>query len=176
MGADRDDGWDEQDQSEVFDEENQSLEGGEMRTLEELPDVLDVTRAAGDEDEDEALIGEELDDDEIIALEGEAIGADIEDDELRNRMPEAFDDDAIGEGEAEEVDFDAERGLDLREDSDLVDDEAAELAMTRLGPDEPELDYDDDIDEDAEEDSSVMEAVRISDEELERLGYRIDPR
>jgi hypothetical protein len=180
MGADLDDGWDEQDQSEVFDEDNQSLDGtgdasNDMKTLEELPDVLDVTRAAGDEDDDEALIAEELDDDEIIELEADSDSADIEDDGLRGRMPEAFDDDSDGEDDVEEVYFDVERGLDLR-DANATPDEAAEPAVSRLSHDEPELDYDDDIDDEADEDSSVMEAANVSDEELERLGYRIDPR
>lgn len=43
-----------------------------MRTFEELPDVLDVTQVEGDADDDDALIAEDLDDDEIIALEREA--------------------------------------------------------------------------------------------------------
>jgi len=83
-----------QDQAEVFDEDNLNLdEAGarptEMRTFEELPDVLDVTAAAGDADEDEARIGEELDDSDIIELEADAELADAEDDDLAGRMPEA---------------------------------------------------------------------------------------
>jgi hypothetical protein len=79
--------YDPQDQSEVFDEDNYSLDGAgdidsEMRTFEELPDVYDVTTAAGDRDDDEALIGEELDDADIIDLEADADSTDIEDDEL----------------------------------------------------------------------------------------------
>lgn len=45
-------GWDEQDQSEVFDEDNLD-EDGEFKTFEETPDLLDVTRREGDGDEDE---------------------------------------------------------------------------------------------------------------------------
>jgi hypothetical protein len=46
-------GRDDQDQSEVFDEDNFDPAGAgapasDFRTFEELPDVLDVTRAAGD--------------------------------------------------------------------------------------------------------------------------------
>ena len=48
---------DAQDNAEAFDET--TLDGqsqrGEMRTFEELPDLLDVTQADGDRDEDEAL-------------------------------------------------------------------------------------------------------------------------
>jgi hypothetical protein len=75
MASDIESDRDEQDQSEVFDEDNQNLDGdgrvsnGEMRTFEELPSVIDLTSAEGDDDDDDALIGEELDDDEIIALE-----------------------------------------------------------------------------------------------------------
>jgi hypothetical protein len=62
------------DLAEAFDEDNQNLAGeGEMKTFEELPMVLDVTSAEGDADNDDALIGEDLDDDEIIALEREAL-------------------------------------------------------------------------------------------------------
>ena len=71
--SDGDDADTGQDQSEVFDEDNQNLAdaGGrtsEMRTFEELPDVFDVTSAVGDSDDDAGLIGEELEDDEIIEL------------------------------------------------------------------------------------------------------------
>ena len=49
--------FDAQDNAEAFDET--TLDGqsqrGEMRTFEELPDLLDVTQAEGDRDDDEAL-------------------------------------------------------------------------------------------------------------------------
>jgi len=62
------------DLAEAFDEDNQNLAGeGEMKTFEELPQVIDVTSAEGDADDDDALIGEDLDDDEIIALERDAL-------------------------------------------------------------------------------------------------------
>jgi len=68
---------DEQDQSEVFDEENfeaadPGFDFGDMKTFEENPEVLDLTARLGDADDDEALIAEELDDDDIIELELEA--------------------------------------------------------------------------------------------------------
>lgn len=62
------DGWDEQDGAEALDEDVVGKDG-ELRTFEELPEVLDVTRAVGDANDDDALIAEELDDDEIIELE-----------------------------------------------------------------------------------------------------------
>lgn len=48
---------DAQDTAEVFDEDNYNTreELNEMKTFEEMPDVLDVTRARGDRDDDEAL-------------------------------------------------------------------------------------------------------------------------
>lgn len=49
--------FDPQDSAEVFDEDNSNTNHqlNEMRTFEEMPDVLDVTTARGDRDEDEAL-------------------------------------------------------------------------------------------------------------------------
>lgn len=56
--TDIDSGRDDQDQSEAFDEDNvdASETGGvtnEFRTFEEMPDVLDVTSADGDADEED---------------------------------------------------------------------------------------------------------------------------
>jgi hypothetical protein len=85
MATDIESDRDDQDQSEVFDEDNQNLDGdgrvrtGEMRTFEELPNVIDLTTAVGDSDDDDALIGEDLDDDEIIALEQDNEGSEDED-------------------------------------------------------------------------------------------------
>src|SRR3954470_8690522 len=126
MAFDADSDWDAQDQAEVFDEDNNStLDGAgdssaDMMTLEELPDVLDVTHAAGDDDDDEAKIGEELDDDEIIQLETDAAEADFEDDDLAGRMPEPLDDDEVEEGAIEEVRFAEERTFDVRDDDEYV--------------------------------------------------------
>src|SRR4051812_5603323 len=92
---------DEQDQSEAFDEDNfdaadPGFDVADMKTFEEIPDVLDVTARAGDDDDDEALIAEELDDDDIIELELDA---------------EEVDDDAL-EGEA---DIEYAAGEDIEE-------------------------------------------------------------
>lgn len=72
------DGYDEQDQSEVFDEDNldeadAGAPSNEFKVFEELPDVLDVTHADGDEDEE--LFSEDEDDpedeeDEVIRTDG----------------------------------------------------------------------------------------------------------
>jgi len=139
---------DDQDQSEIFDEDNQNLDGGgeqenEMRTFEELPDVFDVTSAVGDSDDDDALIAEELDDDEIIELEADEGLADFEDDDLEGRMPEAL----VDQGES-----DRSRG-----DSDEV-----------------ELVYGGDLDNVSVRDgkhAAAMESRNLGDDDLEDLGY-----
>ncbi len=65
---------DEQDQSEVFDEDNYDegdgvREPNEFKTFEELPDVLDVTQAEGDADEDE-FDEDDIDLDDRLAADG----------------------------------------------------------------------------------------------------------
>lgn len=71
---DTDIGLDEQDQSEVFDEDNfdpadAGAPANEFRTFEELPDVLDVTSAEGDADEEE-FDEDDLDLDDELSAEG----------------------------------------------------------------------------------------------------------
>ncbi|ENZ79021.1 MULTISPECIES: hypothetical protein [Caulobacter] len=86
--TDIDNGWDEQDGAEALDEDVVGRDG-ELRTFEELPDVLDVTQAEGDADDDDALTAEDLTDDEIVELEQEddpGDGRDVDD-----RRPEVFD-------------------------------------------------------------------------------------
>jgi len=87
--TDIDNGYDEQDGAEAMDDDVIGKDG-EFRTFEELPDVLDVTQAEGDEDDDDALTAEDLDDDEIVDLEQEADAGDgvDEDDDVR---PQVFD-------------------------------------------------------------------------------------
>lgn len=63
----------EQDQAEILDEDNvigagDDIPPAEMRTFENIPDVRDETSAVGDADDDAALIAEDLDDDEVVAL------------------------------------------------------------------------------------------------------------
>src|SRR4051794_13079222 len=106
---DSDDDFDPQDQAEALDEsmtvggEGDSALAGDsplsigedMRTFEELPDVLDLTQALGDRDEDEALA---LDADEFD--EAAFDDADTEeDDELDYRAATAErEDDLDGQG------------------------------------------------------------------------------
>jgi hypothetical protein len=84
--TDTDNGWDGQDGAEALDEDVVGKDG-ELLTFEDLPDVLDVTQAEGDADDDDALIGEDLDDDEIIDLEEDA-GDGLDEDDVR---PQVFD-------------------------------------------------------------------------------------
>ena len=151
MATDVEGDWDGQDQSEIFDEDNQNEDeaggpGNELRTFEELPEVLDVTSAVGDADDDEALIAEELDDDDIIRLESDAELADFEDDDPDTR-DEADDDEP---------------------------DEAGELSMSRAPDDNVDLEFTGDLDSlpATEADSAAaMEADDLDDDDLEDLGY-----
>lgn len=72
--TDIDSGRDEQDQSEAFDEDNvdASQTGGvtnEFKTFEDMPEVLDVTRADGDADE-EAFDEDDQDIDDELGADG----------------------------------------------------------------------------------------------------------
>jgi hypothetical protein len=63
-----------QDIAEVFDEDN--LDSDSMRlarddeelNFDDMPDVYDATSAEGDADDDDAIIGDDLDDDQIVEL------------------------------------------------------------------------------------------------------------
>ena len=102
--------FDDQDGAEALDEtmldDDREL-GGEARTFEELPDLLDLTQADGDRDEDEAVA---LDADEF---DPEAIDdADTQEDD--GQGPEdGFDEDRLSAGDVE--------GLDQVADADLAE-------------------------------------------------------
>jgi hypothetical protein len=86
--TDIDNGYDEQDGAEAMDDDVIGKDG-EFRTFEELPDVLDVTQAEGDEDDEDALTAEDLDDDQIVDLEQEVDAGDgVDEDDVR---PQVFD-------------------------------------------------------------------------------------
>ncbi len=150
---------DAQDQAEVFDEDNYDGSGGnsgEMMTLEEMPDVYDVTSAVGDSDDDAAAIGEELDDEEIIDLEREGDMADLEDDELAARTPEAYDEE---DDEANEFE---------------VSDDLGEGAANAGARDEAEIEFTGDVDgvtDPDDDDADAYESREVSDEDLRTLGY-----
>lgn len=100
-------GFDEQDQSETFDEDNTNDmdrgPGEEAEQFEDLVDVFDATSAIGDDDDEDGLIAEDLDDDEIIAL---ADAEDIDDDDRALRGVDETDDlDGIAVRASEEVEL-----------------------------------------------------------------------
>jgi len=153
--------FDEQDQSEVFDETN-STDGGdigevrgyaeasERRTFEERPDVEDLTQLIGDRDDDEALA---LDADE-------------------------FDPDAVDDG-----DFEEDNELDYRAATEEHEDD-----LDGLGPDDGFNDHrvlrseiegldevrDADEAEGGEDDFTDFQARDLSDDDLKDMGYSED--
>jgi hypothetical protein len=140
---------DSQDGAETFDEDNLDLaeERNEMRTFEELPDLLDVTQAVGDRDDDEALA---LDADE-------------------------FTEDAIDDADTEEdneLDYHAataehEDDLDgLGPEDSYNEDRVPPLSVTGL--DEV---GDADTVEGGEDDVTDFQAARLSDADLRGMGY-----
>jgi hypothetical protein len=146
------DGYDDQDGAEAFDEAllDEKEETSEMRTFEELPDVLDVTQAEGDRDDDEgvALDSEEFDEDAFGDEDLE------EDDELHYRAVPAEDNDPA-EAAFDDDDFDEDahddddvEGLDLVADADAVSG--------------------------GEDDFTNFQAKNVSDEDLARMGYTDD--
>ena len=86
---------DDLDPAEAFDEETLGVGDDGKGTFEELPDLLDVTAAEGDEDDDDAQIAEDMDDDEIVDAEQDQVLADSEDDDLAARGDEYAEDDSV---------------------------------------------------------------------------------
>lgn len=166
-GYDAEADFDAQDQAETFDESN--VVGGEgdvslggdspvtpaedMRTFDELPDVEDVTRAIGDDDDDEALT---LDADEFTE---DAFGdADLEeDDELDyHAATEEHEDDLDGLGP--EDSFDEDR-LDRRSEIEGLADEVEDADAVSGG----------------EDDFTNFSSRNVDDDDLKRLGYAEGP-
>jgi hypothetical protein len=155
------DGYDEQDQSEVFDEsmttggegsvglggDSPLGVGAEMRTFEELPDVEDLTQLAGDRDDDEALA---LDADE-------------------------FDPDAVGDEDFEEDDELDYRAATEERQSDLdglgAEDSFDEGRVARSEIDGLEEVRDADEAEGGEDDFTDLQSRGLDDEDLKNLGY-----
>lgn len=140
---------DAQDGAEALDETN--YDGGdndEMRTFEELPDVLDVTTAVGDRDDDEgvALDAAEFDEDAIDDDDAEA------DDELDYRASD----------EEHEDDLDGLGAEDSYNDDALDGDEVE-------GLDEQVLDADGVSG--GEDDFTNFQSKGLSDEDLQKMGY-----
>jgi hypothetical protein len=158
--------YDEQDVAEVFDEDNTNED--EARTpnredaeqFEDIPDVYDVTSRVGDRHDEEAEIGEEMDDDEIVqsATDNDDDDDDIEDDDLKARHGEGYG----AQDPADENDL----GPD---DPDLVD------GIDEEEPDEVELTYAGDLNdvEGAEGSAADMESEgELSDDDLRELDYK----
>ncbi|WP_296820521.1 hypothetical protein [Brevundimonas sp.] len=139
------DGYDEQDQSEVFDEDNldpadAGAPSNEFKTFEEIPDVLDVTHAEGDDDDDYELAA---DDDQNLEEEDEVVRRD------------AYDDNDLDDP----VDLDALQGVD--------DQESDEAQLVYVG-DVENL-------KGAQGSAAHFEPRReLSDDDVEALGYGSD--
>jgi hypothetical protein len=164
---DSDNDYDPQDQAEALDESmtvggegsvslggDSPLEvGAEMRTFEEMPDVLDMMQRVGDRDDDEGLA---LDADE-------------------------FDEDAVDDGDFEEDDELDYRAADEEHEDDLdglgpeagsrgIDEDALSLSEIE-GLDEVR---DADLATGGEDDFTDFQARNVGDEDLKRMGYSED--
>lgn len=133
---------DEQDQSEVFDEDNldpadAGAPANEFKTFEEIPDVIDLTSATGDSEEEE-FDEDEIDLDESLSVEGVEPAADP----------------LFGVDSPRIADADAQSD-DLRADDEV------ELVYAGLL---------DDV-KGAQASAAHWEAKRLSDEDIEDLGY-----
>ncbi len=120
---------DEQDVAETLDETNLTRDGYDIANFDEIPDVLDVTAAAGDADEDEPKA--EYDEDE-----------DFRPDETVDAAPIT--------------------GLEDRPDRDLAGD----------GADAHSVDAEDRVTTEDRQKPSRFESKRLSDEQLDQLGYK----
>jgi hypothetical protein len=150
---------DEQDQSEVFDEDNTNANfdgaGEDAETFEDLVDVYDATAATGDADADEPEIGDNLDDDQIVAYgrDDDDAGDDLEggDDPRRD-----------------EIDFELEADPTDSVAQDDVDGVGARQ------PDEVELEYVGDLSDlaGAASAAQTLESAALSDRDLRELDYK----
>lgn len=159
MGGSFESDFDPQDQAETFDETNtvggegvdSALEpAGEMRTFEELPELLDVTRADGDRDDDEALA---LDADE-------------------------FDEDAVDDGDFEE-DNELDYRASTEEHEDDLDGLGPEDGYDDAQVSAQEIDglhevRDAGEAEGGEDDFTDFQAKDVGDEDLKAMGYSED--
>jgi hypothetical protein len=131
---------DDQDQSETFDETHLDDEGDAEFLLDEADDVLDVTQAAGDADED-AFDEDDLDLDDQLALDGVEAEADA----------------LLGADAPRLSEIDGEsRGLQASDEVELV---YAGLLDNEKG---------------AQASAAHWESKRLSDDDIEDLGYGPD--
>lgn len=146
------DDFDSQDQAETLDDTNldDAEENTELRTFEELPDLLDLTTADGDRDDDEALA---LDADEF---DEEAFGdEDLEEDNELDYRARAEDDDDIYDGD--------DRG-DLVDTLNVATIESEEIEGQNLLGDADEVSG-------GEDDFTNFQSKTVRDEDLARMGY-----
>ncbi len=142
---------DSQDGAEALDETMLDEDGGlgAMRTFEELPELLDLTRADGDRDDDEALAldADEFDEDAIAEDDTE------EDDELNYRAAtQEREDDIDGLGEEDSFNEDA---MNVATSIEGLDEEVADASLVSGG----------------EDDVSYFQSKGLSDEDLQDMGY-----
>ena len=154
---------DAQDMAEVWDEDNQTpdmdrIVSGDAPADDQRPDLYDATRALGDADDDDAVIGEDLDDDELIALVGDEDADELDDDD---RFTESAD---------------ALAGEDVDDDDLPDDDRDDDDGVTRLGADEVALKDAGDMSNAAHAAGSAqrLESATLSDAQIEALGYGPD--
>ena len=137
------DGYDDQAGAEAFDETNldDDQDLGEMRTFEELPDLLDLTTAEGDRDDDEGVALDASEFDEAAFDEDDP----ADDDELHYRAFAADDDDDDDAFDEDQIEPDSIDGLE----------EVADAGLVSGG----------------EDDFTNFQSKGLSDEDLERMGY-----
>jgi hypothetical protein len=141
---------DEQDLAEVFDEANLD-DDAEFVTLEEMPDLYDVTSALGDARETKAVDAADLD-------------------------PEGLDEEDLEDDE--DVDGDLDDDLEDDKEDRASDEDADEDAIDRLERDEADVENVADVDEVTDpddEDADEYESEDLSDEDLQDLGYKERP-
>ena len=151
--------FDSQDMAEVWDEDNQAPDSMRLSddelNFDTNPGVYDATRRQGDEDDEDALIGDDLDDKDIVelSLDADVDDEDIEDDPYARR---------------DQVGFHEQEG-----DQELDEDTELDGAVMMQSPDEVELEDAGDLNNAAHATGSAkrFESSRLSDEEIERLGY-----
>ena len=145
-------GIDAQDVAEVFDEDNLDSDmrrlarDDEELNFDDMPEVFDVTRAEGDEDDDDAVIGDDLTDDEIVELSTQDA------------------DEGEDEDEDDDDDYRAAENLDI-DDDDVEDSDEVGLSYGGTMDTTPG----------AHSAAQRYEARTLSDEDLEELGYKSAP-
>ncbi|MBC6980593.1 hypothetical protein [Caulobacter sp. 17J80-11] len=115
--------YDDQDQSEVFDEDNTEIDpnavgGAEFKTFEEMPDVYDATQAVGDardvDELDEADFSEDAVDDEDLEEEDEVVDDDVYDETDEEDVVDLDDVDGVDEADPNDVELEFTPDVDGR--------------------------------------------------------------